>query len=94
MYGTVAKFKAKKGALEALKQMEERTPSGFVRSIVYRLDKDPNEFILVVIFKDKESYFANAESPQQHEEYMRFRAQLKADPEWNDGEIVFDTDGL
>jgi len=90
MYGTVARMKVKPGALQALKEMEERKPSGFIRSLVYQMDKDPNEILLVVLFRDKESYFANAESPAQHQEYLKVRAFLESDPEWSDGEVIYD----
>jgi quinol monooxygenase YgiN len=92
MYGTIARMKVKPGIMEELKKMEERKPRGFVRSMVYRLDKDPDELMMVVVFKDKESYFANANSPEMNGEYLKYRALLTEDPEWYDGEIVLDTE--
>jgi hypothetical protein len=52
------------------------------------MDKDPNEFYLVAIFEDKETYLANADSPTQHEQYLKFRSFLVDDPEWHDGFIL------
>jgi quinol monooxygenase YgiN len=92
MYGTIARMKVKPGVMEALKKMEERKPKGFVRSMVYRMDKKSDELMMVVVFKDKESYMANAKSPEMHEEYLKYRAFLTADPEWFDGEIILDTE--
>jgi hypothetical protein len=43
---------------------------------------------LVVCFKDRASYVANAQSPAQHARYEQMRALLTADPEWHDGEIL------
>jgi hypothetical protein len=91
MYGTIAKMKTKPGLLEEIKKIEERKPRGFLRTIVYRMDKNPDELMLVVLFKDKESYIANANSPEQHEEYRVYRKLLQAEPEWYDGEVIYDT---
>jgi hypothetical protein len=52
------------------------------------MDANPDEYYLVVGFESKESYTANAASPEQHERYQRYRAWLTEDPEWHDGEIV------
>jgi hypothetical protein len=38
-----------------------------------------------VHFTSKESYLANANSPEQDAFYRRLRACLEADPEWIDG---------
>jgi quinol monooxygenase YgiN len=96
MYGTVARMRVKKGELEQLtKAMEtwsaERKPTveGAVGTYVYKLDNDPNEIIVVAVFKDKKTYTANADDPAQDEWYQQIRAHLEADPEWNDGEIVY-----
>jgi heme-degrading monooxygenase HmoA len=63
---------------------------GFVFDYVYRLDSGSNEYILVVAFESREAYRANADRPEQHQFYLQFRALLEADPEWLDGEIVFE----
>ena len=90
MYGTIAKMKVKKGALEEIRKMETgRQADGVMGTLVFQSDNDQNELWLIAIFRDKESYFANADSPEQDEEYNRLRALLMADPEWHDGEIVF-----
>lgn len=57
--------------------------------MLYRMDGDAHDCYLVVAFKDKESYHANARDPKQDERYQRMRAILVADPEWHDGEIVW-----
>ena len=96
MYGTVAKMRVKPGAeaklLELTKSVEMTANiPGFVSSTVYKLDSDPNEFILVVLFEDKESYTKNADSPEQDVRYRELVQCLEGAPEWQDGEIVYST---
>ena len=49
----------------------------------------PDELILVAVFRDRESYRANADDPEQDKWYRQLREHLQADPEWTDGEVVF-----
>ena len=92
MYGTVARMKIKPGGLEELAQMENgRKPKGIIGTLVYRSDDKPDELWMVVLFEDKASYHANAESPVQDQEFQRLRALLQEDPEWHDGEVVFNS---
>jgi quinol monooxygenase YgiN len=92
MYGTVAYLKAKPGKAEELMALQneipDRKPAGMVALHIYRLDSNPNEFIMAVMFKDKASYVANAGAPEQDKEFRRMRELLDADPRWADGEVV------
>ena len=92
MYGTIAHFRIKAGVKdEFVKMMDsfgDTMIPGWVADYYFQMDKDPDEFYLVAIFKDKDTYFANADSTQQHEQYLKFRSFLVDDPEWNDGFIV------
>lgn len=93
MYGTVARFRVRTDAdkEEFRKKMDEFDSAhipGWVADYIFQMDADPNEYYLVAVFKDKESYQANADDPQQHERYLIFRSYLEADPEWHDGVIV------
>jgi quinol monooxygenase YgiN len=91
MYGTIAKLNAEKGALEELRKMENgHRPTGYIGSYVFKSDKDPNELWLVAIFKNKETYLANANSPEQDKEFRSLMRFLKKEPDWHDGEIVFE----
>ena len=56
--------------------------------LLLKPDKGSGELVAVAIFSDKDSYHANAGDPGQHEWYLKLRALLEADPEWEDGEIV------
>jgi len=92
MYGTVARLRVQPVGGEKLlrisRDYESMTIPGFVFQHVYQLDADASEYILVVGFTDKAAYVKNADSPEQNERYVTFRALLAADPEWHDGEIV------
>jgi len=95
MYGTIAKLKVKPGALEEIRKMETgRQPEGYIGSYVFQSDQDANELWLVAIFEDKETYLANADSPEQNQEYRSMRQFLWSDPEWHDGAIVFASEPL
>jgi heme-degrading monooxygenase HmoA len=93
MYGTIARFRVKKGAdkNEFKRKMDEFDSSeieGWIADYIFQTDADSDEYYLVAIFKDKKSYQINADDPKQHERYLIFRSFLEADPEWNDGEII------
>lgn len=92
MYGTIARLHVKEGAEADLQRLESEFKTlnvpGYIGGYVYRMDADPRECYLVVLFADKESYRRNAESPEQNQRYEQLRALLDADPEWHDGEII------
>jgi hypothetical protein len=95
MYGTIAHFRIRPGTRdEFIKVMDsfgDEPIAGWMADYYFQMDKDPEEFFLVAIFEDKESYLSNADSPEQHERYLKFRSFLVDDPEWNDGLIVSGT---
>lgn len=94
MYGTVAKLRLKPGAepqlQELMKEYETLPLRGHVRSTVYRMDEDSNDYYMAVVFEDRDSYRANAESPDQHERYLKMAALLDGEPEWHDGEVAYE----
>lgn len=93
MYGTVAKFKTNPGAFDALMKIADDQSAigiqGYVGQYVYQMDDDPNVFYLAVLFKDKQSYLANAESPEQNERFQEMAQYFAGEPEWHDGEVVY-----
>lgn len=93
MYGTIARMRAKPGAesqlAEQMRIFEAAHIAGAVGSYIYRMDSDPNEYWLAVIFTSKESYVANANAPEQDARYRQLLAFLDGPPEWHDGEIVY-----
>lgn len=95
MYGTIARFRIKPGVrdefIKAMDGFGSAVIAGWVADYYFQMDKDSNEFYLVAIFEDKETYLANADSIEQHERYLVFRSFLEADPEWHDGFIISGT---
>ena len=91
MYGTIARFRIKPGVkddfIKAMDSFGEAAIPGWLADYYFQMDGDSEEFYLVAIFKDKETYLANADSPEQHERYLVFRSFLADDPEWHDGFI-------
>lgn len=94
MYGTVARLRLKSGAepqmRELMKEYEGLNVPGYIRSTVYNMDGDSNEFYMAVVFEDRESYRANAESSEQHARYEKMAAILDGEPEWHDGEVAYE----
>jgi quinol monooxygenase YgiN len=74
--------------LEVGRAIEAAQIAGHVASYVYRMDSDPNEFYLAVIFTSKETYQANADSPEQGARFQQLMQMLESEPEWHDGEIM------
>jgi hypothetical protein len=93
MYGTIARLRIRKGVegklREVMDAMESRPVTGFIASYVYRLDGDPQDLMLAVMFADRDTYVRNAEDPAQDAQFQELRLLLESDPEWNDGEIVW-----
>jgi quinol monooxygenase YgiN len=90
MYGTIARVKVDPTKIEELKALGDAmgVPPGQVARYIYQMDADPDELYLVAVFASKEAYWANANSPEQHERFLQLRALLLEDPEWHDGAIV------
>jgi len=93
MYGTIARLRIRNDAepklLEVLNAMEDRPVSGSIASYVYRLDDDPRDLMLAVLFTDRDAYVRNADDPAQDVEYRKMRELLERDPEWHDGEVIW-----
>jgi heme-degrading monooxygenase HmoA len=92
-YGTVAHMRVLPGKWEEIERMSrqdggDRRIPGAISDWVFRLDRDPDEFIIVTVFESRELYFANAEDPEQDKSYQRLRALLSEDPVWHDGEVT------
>jgi quinol monooxygenase YgiN len=92
MYGTIAHFRVKPGVKEefvkAMDRFGDAVIAGWVADYYFQMDEDSDEFYLAAIFKDRETYQANADSIDQHQRYLVFRSFLEGDPEWHDGSIV------
>jgi quinol monooxygenase YgiN len=92
MYGTIARFRIKPGTkdefIRTMDSFGDDVVPGWMADYYFQMDRDSDEFYLVAVFHDRDTYQANADSPQQHERYLKFRSFLMDDPEWNDGSIV------
>ena len=93
MYGTVARMRLKPGAEEKMRELmrsyEALNIPGQRATYVYRMENDPNMFMMAVIFDDRASYVANANSPEQNVRYLQMVDLLEGPPEWHDGEIMY-----
>ena len=93
MYGTIARVKVKKAKIREFfalgKEWDDRERKraiGFLGADLLWEDQDEGSACLIVRFIDRESYLANANSPEQDKFYRRMRDCLENDPEWIDGE--------
>jgi quinol monooxygenase YgiN len=95
MYGTIAKLRVKAGHIGGLELITKGAsmPKGALALYDFKMDADPNEVWMVVVFESKEAYQANANSPEQGELYRWMMEYLEAEPEWHDGEIVLTKQG-
>ena len=95
MYGTIARFRIKSGVkdefIKAMDSFGDALIAGWMADYYFQMENDSDEFYLAAIFKDKETYQANADSAEQHERYLVFRSFLTDDPEWHDGFILSST---
>jgi antibiotic biosynthesis monooxygenase (ABM) superfamily enzyme len=93
MYGTVARFQIKPGMEgklhDLMKSYEQLNMPGYKSTTVYKLDAGDNQYMMSVVFADKNSYMKNADSPDQDRRYQEMRAILTDDPDWMDGEIIY-----
>jgi len=93
MYGTVARMRVKPGMgtqLEhLLQEYESLDVAGHVATYVFQLDSGPDDYYLIAIFRDRESYIANAGDPAQDDRFRRMRDVLAEDPKWHDGEVAW-----
>lgn len=93
MYGTVARIRMKPGTEAQINaemdRFKARRVAGFVTQYIYRMDADPNETYMAVVFASKEAYQANANNPEQNEQYQRLLQLFDGEPEWHDGEVIY-----
>lgn len=94
MFGTIARVTVLPGkdeeflAIGARWTQERGAATGQVAEYVFKAEGRPGEYFLVGIFRDRDTYYANARDPETDRWYRRMRATLEADPEWHDGEVT------
>ena len=89
MYGTVMRARVKPGQRESLMQQmrdmdRRRRPEGLEAVELAWEDRDRDRMLMIVHFRDRESYVANAQAPEQDREYREMLAYLDGEPEWID----------
>ena len=96
MFGSVFRLRPRSGHEQAMIELmkrwnDERRPKlpGFVAGYIYRSESRPGDYVNVVVFRDRESYMANADDPEQDRWYRQLRSLLESDPEWEDGEVLY-----
>jgi heme-degrading monooxygenase HmoA len=92
MYGTVARMRLKAGVPDdAMAQVSADAAQipGLISTHLYRSDNDPRELFLAAVFESREAYVANADRPEQHQRFLKLRELLETDPEWHDGEVIY-----
>ncbi len=94
MFGTVARVTVQSGKEEEFIAIGEQwtkergEATGQVAEYLFKLEGRPGDYYVIGIFRDRESYRANAQDPETDRWYRRMRATLAADPEWHDGEVI------
>lgn len=98
MYGTIMRAKVKPGrkaeyqqAMQAMVPSPEDYGRGLVALQIAWEDKDPDRIVMIVFFKDRDSYIANANRPDTNTQYEQQLDYLEGPPEWIDvnyGEFV------
>ena len=93
MFGTIGHLKVKPGKLDELIatfKAQQREVDGSIVNYLYKVEGKENELILVVVFRDRESYMKNADDPAQDDAYRAMVKLLDGVPTWEDGEIVLE----
>jgi hypothetical protein len=91
MYGTIFNLKVKSGHHESLLRLlgeEQAKPKGMKAFFVMDPD-NTDEWVGIVIFENKEAYIANAQSPEQHDRFLKIMEHLESEPKWTDGTYIF-----
>ena len=91
MYGTIFSLNVKSGHEEALLKVlnDDATPKpkGMVAWFVMKPD-EMEDWLGVAVFESKEAHLTNANSPEQHEAFLKFMEHLEEEPTWTDGTYV------
>jgi len=95
VFGSIFRMKPRSGqeaaVVELFKEWQrERQPrvEGAMGGYVLKPEKSPGELIGVAVFTSKETYFKNAEDPEQDRWFRRLRELLEDDPAWEDGDVL------
>ncbi|HEU5001641.1 MAG TPA: antibiotic biosynthesis monooxygenase [Actinomycetota bacterium] len=88
MYGTIMRARVKPGVRHVFEDEAARNsaahPDGYLFSELAWEDSDAEALVLIVHFRDRASYLANAASPEQDAQYRRMLQYFEGEPEWID----------
>lgn len=91
MYGTIMRARVKPGRrAEYEKTFRDMVPSaeeygrGLHSVEIAWEDKDPDRLAVIVHFRDRESYIANANRPETNADYQKQLEYFDGAPEWID----------
>lgn len=93
MFGTIARARIAPENRPRLEELMRRQDyqgldvEGYVTSYLMFPEMRDDEVWLVAVFRDRDSYTKNADSPEQDARYQEFRALLESDPDWVDGDF-------
>jgi len=92
MYGTVGRVKVKAEnrdkLVEVMRGQGNVDIPGFNKAYAMFPENQDDTAIMVVLFDDKDSYWKNANDPEQDKRYREFAQFFESEPEWNDGEWI------
>jgi hypothetical protein len=92
MYGTMGLIKVKKENQQKLVETlnAQRNPDiqGFRQAFVMFPENHEGTGILVAMFEDRDSYWKNADDPEQDKRYREFAQYFEGEPTWHDGEWI------
>jgi quinol monooxygenase YgiN len=91
MYGTIMRGRIKAGRRAEMERLAaDIAPShqehGLVSFQLAWEEADPDRFVAIIHFRDRESYRANAERPETDRDFRRQMELIDGEPEWIDVE--------
>jgi quinol monooxygenase YgiN len=99
MFGTIMRGRVKKGRREDYERaFADLAPAhrehGLVSAEIAWEVTDPDRFLQVIHFRDRESYERNAARPETDADFRRQMEFLDGDPEWIDVEYGVNTESM
>ena len=92
MYGTVGRVKVKaenrEKLVEVMRAQSNVNIPGYHKAYAMFPENHSDTAIMVVLFDDKDSYWKNANDPEQDKRYQEFAQFFESEPEWHDGEWI------
>ena len=89
MYGTIFNLKVKQGHEQVLLEAMTGEPrKGMSAWFLMKPDNPNSDLIGVAVFENKKAHLKNANSPEQHDMFVRVMEHLTSEPTWTDGEYI------